>query len=57
MGGWFTDSPVEEVELDGRTAVWIDSHRLTWEADGISHTVGGLDPSLEEAVRIAKALE
>ena len=57
MGGWFTNSPVEEVELDGRTAVWIDSHSLTWEADGISHTVGGLDLSLEEAVRIAKSLE
>jgi hypothetical protein len=57
MGGWFTNSPVEEVELNGRTAVWIDSHSLTWEADGISHTVGGLDLSLEEAVRIAKSLE
>ena len=57
MGGWVTNGPVEEVDLDGRTAVWIDSHSLTWEVDNISYTVGGLDLSLDEAIRIAESLE
>ena len=48
---------MEEVDLDGRTAVWIDSHSLTWEVDDISYTVGGLDLSLDEAIRIAESLE
>jgi len=56
--GWFTDSPVEEVSLEGRTAVWlVDAHILTWEADEINYNLGGLDLSLEEAVRIAESLE
>jgi len=55
--GWVTDGSLEEVELDGRKAAWVDGHSLTWEADGISYTVGGLDLSLEEAVRIAESLE
>ena len=57
MGGWFTNGSLEEVDLDGRTAVWVDGHSLTWEADSISYTVGGLDLSLEEAIRIAESLE
>lgn len=56
-GGWITDGSLEEVDLDGRKAAWVDGHSLTWEADGISYTVGGLDLSLEEAVRIAESLE
>ena len=55
--GWITDGSLEEVELDGHRAAWMDGHSLTWEADGISYTVGGLDLSLEEAIRIAKSLE
>ena len=55
--GWVTDGSLEEVDLDGRKAAWVDGHSLTWEADGISYTVGGLDLSLEEAVRIAESLE
>jgi len=55
--GWITDGSLEEVELEGRKAVWVDGHSLTWEADGISYTVGGLDLSLEEAIRMAQSLE
>ncbi|MFB0536771.1 MAG: DUF4367 domain-containing protein [Anaerolineae bacterium] len=57
MGGWFTNGPVEEVDLDGRPAAWLDGHSLTWEADSVSYTVGGLDLSLPEAIRIAESLE
>jgi hypothetical protein len=55
--GFMTNGTLEEVELDGRPAAWADNHSLMWEADGISYTVGGLDLSLEEAIRIAKSLE
>jgi hypothetical protein len=56
MTGWVTDGSLEEVELDGRKAVWVDGHSLTWEVDNISYTVGGLDLSLDEAIRIAESL-
>jgi len=55
--GWFTDGSLKEVDLDGRPAAWIDSHSLTWEADSVSYTVGGLDLSLDEAIRIAESLK
>jgi len=55
--GWITDGSLEEVELDGHRAAWMDGHSLTWEADGISYTVGGLDLSLEEAIHIAESLK
>ena len=57
FSGIMTDGTLEEVELDGRKAAWVDGHSLTWEADSISYTVGGLDLSLEEAIRIAESLE
>ena len=57
FSGIMTDGTLEEVELDGRKAAWVDGHSLTWEADSISYTVGGLDLSLEEALRIAKSLK
>jgi hypothetical protein len=28
-----------------------------WEAEGISYTVGGLDLSLDEAIRVASSLD
>jgi hypothetical protein len=48
---------VEEVDFDGRKAVWTpDLPSLMWEADGINFTVGGLDLSLEQAMEIARSL-
>ncbi len=56
--GWFTDSPVEEVGLEGRTAVWlVDAHVLTWEANEINYNLGGLDLTLNEAIHITESLE
>lgn len=55
--GWVTNGTLEEVDLDGRTAAWVDDHILTWEVDGISYSLGGLDLSLDEALRIATSLQ
>jgi hypothetical protein len=51
-----TNGTLEEVALNGRPAAWTDNHSLMWEADNISYTVGGLDLSLDEAIRIAESL-
>jgi len=55
--GWFTNGSLEEVELDGRTAAWVDGHILTWEADGTSYFLGGLDLSLDEVIRFTESLK
>ena len=57
FSGFMTSGTLEEVELDGQPAAWANNHSLRWEADGISYTVGGLDLSLDEAIRIAESLE
>jgi hypothetical protein len=57
FSGFMTSGTLEEVELDGQPAAWANNHSLRWEADGISYTVGGLDLSLDEAIRIAQSLE
>jgi hypothetical protein len=54
--GLVTDGTLEEIDFDGRPAVWSDGHGLMWEADGVSYTVGGLDLSLEETLQIARSL-
>ncbi len=54
--GLITDGTLEEVDFDGRLAVWADGHSLMWEADDISYMVGGLDLSLEQALQIARSL-
>ena len=51
-----TNGMLEEVDFDGRPAAWVDGHSLSWEADGINYTVGGLDLDLEQALRIARSL-
>jgi hypothetical protein len=57
MVGLVTTGTLEEVELDGRTAVWADERTLLWEENGVSYTIGGLDLTLEDAIHIAKSLE
>jgi len=52
-----TSGFIEPVSLDGVAAGWVEDHGLMWEADGISYTVGGLDLSLDEAIRVASSLE
>lgn len=52
-----TDATIEEVELNGRPAAWIEGGGLIWEADGISYTLGGVNLSLEETLHIAESLE
>ncbi len=56
MVGVLSDKAAQEVTLDGRNAAWVDQYGLVWEADGISYLVGGLDLSLDEAIRIAQSL-
>jgi hypothetical protein len=51
-----TEGTLEEIELDGRTAVWIEGRALMWLADGINYVVGGSDLTLEEAKYIARSL-
>jgi len=57
MIGTLTDKPIEEVTLNGQPAGWVEGHSLTWEADGLSFTLGGANLSLDEATRIAESLE
>lgn len=52
-----TDKPIEEVTLNGRRAGWVEGTSLTWEADGVSYTLGGANLSLDEAIRIAESLK
>ncbi len=52
-----TDQPIEEVTLNGRPAGWLEGHSLTWEADGVSYTLGGANLTLDEAILIAESLE
>ncbi|MEA3440009.1 MAG: DUF4367 domain-containing protein [Chloroflexota bacterium] len=52
-----TDATIEEVELNGRPAAWIEGGGLMWEADGVSYTLGGVNLSLEETLHIAESLE
>ncbi len=54
--GLITDGTLEEVDFDGRPAVWTDDHSLMWEADGISYMVGGLDLDPEQTLQIARSL-
>jgi len=52
-----TSGAIEPVTLNGVPAGWVEGHGLMWEADGISYTVGGVNLSLGEALRIAESLE
>ncbi len=51
-----TEGTLEEIDLDGRIAVWAEGRTLMWQADGIDYLVGGLDLTLEEAKQIARSL-
>ena len=55
--GWVTDGPVEVLDLDGREAAWVNGRVLTWEEGSTHYSLGGLDLTLEEAIRIARSLE
>ncbi|MFQ6101806.1 MAG: DUF4367 domain-containing protein [Anaerolineae bacterium] len=55
--GFLTNGTLEEIDLSGRIAAWADDRILMWEEGGVSYMVGGLDLSLEEAIRIAESLE
>jgi len=52
-----TCGTIEPVTLNDVPAGWVEGHGLMWEADGISYTVGGVNLSLGEAMRIAESLE
>ena len=54
--GLITDGTMEEVDFDGRPAVWVEGDHLMWEAGDRSITVGGLDLGLETAMKIARSL-
>jgi len=54
--GFITDGTLEEVDFDGRPAVWADNHSLMWETDGISYMIGGLDLDFEQTLKIAHSL-
>ena len=49
--------PIGEVSLNGQPAGLVEGTDLMWEADGISYVLGGLDLSLDPAIRIAESLE
>jgi hypothetical protein len=51
-----TDGTMEEVDFDGRQAVWVEDNQLMWEEDNRSIAVGGLDLDLETAMQIARSL-
>lgn len=53
---FLTNGTLVEVEINGHTAAWADDRLLLWEKDGVSYMIGGLDLSLEEAIRIAVSL-
>jgi len=57
MSGWVTHNPVEVLNLDGREAAWVNGCVLTWEEDSTHYSLGGLDLTLEEAIRTARSLE
>jgi len=54
--GFVTEGTLQEVELDGHPAVWIDGHSLSWTVGAVTYQVGGLDLTLEEAAPIARSL-
>ncbi|HLF27617.1 MAG TPA: zf-HC2 domain-containing protein [Anaerolineae bacterium] len=56
LTGFFIDGTLEEIDLDGQTAIWIDGHALGWAVDNMTYEVGGLDLTLEEAKQIARSL-
>ncbi len=55
--GWFTDGPIEKVDLNGHSAAWVNNHILAWETGSVSYSLGGLDLTLDVALRIAESLE
>ncbi len=52
-----TSGTLEQTDLDGRPAAWMDGRGLIWEADGVSYHLGGLELTLEEAKAIAISLK
>lgn len=51
-----TDSPIEEVTVNGRTAAWVEGQSLSWVEDGVAYTLSGGRLSLSQAVRIAESM-
>jgi hypothetical protein len=54
-----SDTDVEEVEVDGREALWTqagDEGMLVWEADNVNYQLVGVS-DLEVALRIAESIE
>jgi hypothetical protein len=51
-----TTGALEETDLDGRTAAWVDSKTLAWSVDNTTYEVGGIDLTLAEAKQIARSL-
>lgn len=43
--------------LNGQTASWVDGHILTWQAEGLTYTLGRLGLTLDEAIRLAESLD
>lgn len=61
MTGMMTDCPIEDATVNGQTATWTacgdEGNILTWEADGMSYEVGGVELTLEEAIRVAESIK
>jgi len=52
-----TNESIEPVTLNGQPAGWIEGYGLMWEADDVTYLLGGINLSLDEAIRIAESLE
>lgn len=52
-----TDETVERLNFNGRPATWVGGYRLDWTEHGVGYTVGGLDLTLDQALRIAASLQ
>jgi len=51
-----TDGPLQELSFDGHIAAWVDENSLKWDTDGFNYSVGGLDLSFDDALKIARSL-
>jgi hypothetical protein len=51
-----TSGSLDEVEVNGQPAAWVNGNMLVWDADGCSFSLEGLDLTLDQAIRIAESL-
>jgi hypothetical protein len=56
QNGIVTSGSLEQVDLDGKTAAWINANTLVWTNADLTYEVGGLDLDLEQAKAIARSI-